>query len=216
MDRKLGILLLCCCLGCFLSGCNKIDSADVGVLLDTMAENGEQTSVLIQKDNTFTDVITESFSKEYYDFKELKEVIEEEISAYNTAHPMEESAAVPIELARVEEKKDTVVLALKYSQWETLQEYSADDAFADAQMTVQTVVNGMALEDTYVDVEGKTVNGVDLNSRAIQKGYCKVTASGVSMTVYFENPVICATQNVKILDAYTVQIPAEACCIITN
>lgn len=216
MSRKISILLLCCLLGCFWVGCSRVSSADVKTILKAMAENGDQTSVLIQRDNTFTDVITESFSEEYYDFDELKQVIESEISAYNAAHQTAEGADDLIELASIERVEDNVVLALKYRQWEALQEYSADVAFANAQMTIQTVVNGMTLEEAYVDAEGKAVDKVELNSSAIQKGYRKITASGQAMTVYLENPVVCATDNVTIVDEYMVQIPEEACIVVVH
>lgn len=69
MRKKTGILLVLC-MFCILTGCAKSDQI-------------EKNSIEVSEKGTITATIHESFDREYYDKKELKETIDAAIKAYN-------------------------------------------------------------------------------------------------------------------------------------
>lgn len=217
MSKKLGAVLLAGLL-CFTAAGCFVKNADTDAVLEALLEKeraGEQ-SIYIGGDDTFTDVITESFQEEYYSLEELKTMITEEIAAYNEQNPQEKGSAMELVSLKLTEETREAILVMKYSSWEKLVSYSAEEAFADVQITSAVMTEADALTGSFVSPESEPVTAENVLEKAAQKKYHKITAEGTDMTIYLERPIICVSDNVTIIDEYTVTVTSEESIIITR
>lgn len=209
--KKMRWILIAALLGCMVMGCgSKVKDNDVKSVMEVMTgEAADKVCVLIQADNTYTDVIREKFDADYYDLNELKEMLNAEIASYNSTE------AKAIEIVSVEQDGDDIVLVLKYQNWDTLAEYSADEAMGNAAISSETMSGTSVLDGALVNAEGASLTATEILNTGVKKGYHKITAAGQAMTIYLEKAVVCTSSNAKIVDAYTVEVPAEECVIVT-
>lgn len=217
MSKKIGAVLLVGLLCCMTAGCT-VKTADTDAVLETLLEKeraGEQ-SVYIRGDDTFTDVITESFREDYYDLEELKSMITEEVTAYNEENPQEKGSAMELVSLKLTEETKEVVLIMQYNSWEKLVSYSAEDTFADTQISSVVMTETDTLTGSFTNPEGEAVTAEDVLDKAAKKKYHKITAAGTDMTIYLERPIICVSDNVTIIDEYTVTVTPEESIIITR
>lgn len=216
MSKKIGVILLAGLLCCMAVGCNGVKNADAEVIMDTLLakERAGELGIYISEEDRFTDVIVESFQEDYYSLEELESMITEEVAAYNEANPLEEGTSMEMVSLEVEEQE--AILIMEYDNWDALSTYSANEAFAAADISSAIMVEGDTLTGTFVDVEGTAMSTEDILKKAAKKKYHKITAAGTAMTIYLERPVLCVSDNVTIVDEYTVQVTADESIIITR
>ncbi len=215
MSKKIGAILLAGLLCCTAGGC-MVKTADTKAVMDTLLvkeREGEQ-SVYIGGDDTFTDVIAESFQEDYYSLEELETMITEEITAYNEQNPQEEGTAMKMVSLEVEEEE--AVLFMNYSTWEALSSYSAEEEFLDAQLSSAVMTETDTLTGSFVNAEGEAEDAEAILKKAAKKKYHKIAAEGTALTIYLERPIVCVSDNVTIVDEYTVQVTADESIIITR
>lgn len=217
MSKKIGAVLLAGLL-CFVAAGCFVKTADTETVLENLLEKERagEPAVYIRGDDTFTDVITEPFQEEYYSLEELKTMITEEITAYNEENPQEKGSAMELVSLKLTEETREAILAMKYSSWEKLVSYSAEDTFADTQISSAVMTEADTLTGSFVNPEGEAVTAEDVLDKAAKKKYHKITAAGTDMTIYLERPIICVSDNVTIIDEYTVTVTPEESIIITR
>lgn len=217
MRRKIGVIILAGLLCCMAAGClNSVKTADTKAVLDTLLtkEQAGEQCIYIREDDTFTDVIAESFEEEYYSLDELKTLVTEEIAAYNEKNPVEDGEA--IKLVSLELKEKEAVLVLQYDSWKDLTAYSAEEEFAQAAISSAVMTEADRLEGSFIGADGEAVVTSDVLSKAVKKKYHMITASGKDMTIYLERPILCVSDNVTVIDEYTVQVTADESIIVTR
>ncbi len=217
MNKRISIILLAGLFCCMAAGCSgMVKTADKEVVMDSLLEKereGEQ-SVYISGDDTFTDLIAESFDEDYYDLEELQAMIAEEVAAYNGENPQESGTAM--EFVGLEVDGEEAVLVMKYGNWEALTEYSAEEAFEGGQLSSKVMTEADTLSGAFVNPEGEAVTAEEVLKKAVKKKYHKIVAAGTELTIYLERPVLCVSENVTIVDEYTVKVTADESIIITR
>lgn len=129
-----------------------------------------ESSISVHKDGSVEQLIVESFDKEYYDIDELESMIEDEIKEF--------SGESKIELEKIKEKDDLVIVKMKFDSFETYNSFNNANNFFG---TVKDALESDLLEN---------VNFIDAKTGKKVKA-SKVTKNESLKVVAFKEDVAC-------------------------
>lgn len=160
----------------------------------------EESTVYVDKDGSVISVDIESFEKDYYDEKELKEYIDEEIDAYTS-----ENGKKSVKLQDVSVEDSVATLKLEY---ETATDYTN---FNGIELYTGTVVKAMAagydFNVDFVSVEDGVVLGTADRDKILQNDDYKVAIIKANTNVQVEGEILfVSTENVELTGKDSVSI----------
>ena len=159
------------------------------------ASKPESSSIEIKKDGSVISTAIESFEQSYYDLNELKQMAEEEISAYNLS-----SGEESISLESLKEDDEVVTMKMSYKD-------SGDYAHFNSETLIYETVeeasgNGQTIPSDLVDTDGENVTSDDF--AGLSSEHVLITSNKTIVT--FPYKVKYVSKGVTILGSKTVDL----------
>ena len=156
-----------------LTGCSK--------KFDLTEEQIEKNILVIKEEGSLQVAITDSFDKDYYDFEEFEEYINEEISDYNN-----EFSDDPISLQVLHQNlnDDKIVVIMSYSDMDHYAEFNGIQGFLTDGGTALQENN--PLPETFLDKKGNEVE----RAEALKKDENKVFAIAEDIEIKVEGKIL--------------------------
>lgn len=115
------------------------------------------STISISKDGHITYFMVEDFSEDYYDIKEIEEMLSEEITQFNEEHGKEEISIESVGMA--EDGSQNIVIELTFLNADDFSKYIGTDIFYGTME--EAIQEGYEISDNLIDVKKKTT--VSLN-----------------------------------------------------
>ena len=149
MSKKLALTLALALVLC-ITGCKN----------DVKVTEFDESTLVIHKDGSVTEIMIDSFEQDYYSQSDLESYIDEQVKAYNRSNPSssDEEGAVSIKKDKVVVEGETARVELTY---EGADDYEAFN-LVELELTTADDVTGDAMMLKYRDAEGNQVSYMDL------------------------------------------------------
>lgn len=149
MSKKLALALALALVLC-TTGCKN----------DVKVTEFDESTLVIHKDGSVTEIMIDSFEQDYYSQSDLESYIDEQVKAYNRSNPSssDEEGAVSIKKDKVVVEGETARVELTY---EGADDYEAFN-LVELELTTADDVTGDAMMLKYRDAEGNQVSYMDL------------------------------------------------------
>lgn len=197
MNKKLALTLALALVLC-ITGCKN----------DVKATEFDESTLVIRKDGSVTEIMIDSFEQDYYSQSDLESYIDEQVKDYNRNNPSssDEEGAVSI-------KKDKVVVEDKTARVELTYEGADDyEAFNLVELEVSTAadVTGDAMMLQFRDAEGNKVSYMDLDDLEKYQAVTVHTTTQVSV----DGKIAYVSDNVTMIDDSTAKCEGTLSVII--
>lgn len=181
------MLLVCCLTGC----------GDQDAVYDT-------TTLVVNSDGTFTEVVVEPFDKEYYDASELESFVRSEIQAYNLR-----KVSTQISLEGVEVEDEIAKVTISYKTDEAYQEFNEGTLFVG---TVREAMDeGYHFDQTFQEY-GKT-DAVSV-AQVTENGNYGIVITAEATNVILPDKILYISENVVTQGKKTAETDAGECYIV--
>lgn len=164
--------------GCLLTGCSSFSP--------------EVTGVSVSKNGTITQVVRENFGEAYYSDEELKNVIDNEVEAYNSAN-----GEKSVRKKRLKIKDQTAELTMSYASYEDYAKFNSIGFYVgDINGAIQA---GFAFEGSFYPVsEGKSLENTVWGSSLMSGKNYKTIVITEALLVEVPGTIAYVSDNVKV------------------
>ncbi|MCU6735292.1 hypothetical protein [Diplocloster agilis] len=159
-----------------------------------------EDTVYIQKKGQITGVIVEDFTKQYYDAEELQDMLNQEITDYNT-----ESGRECVTLQSYEVKDGIVRVLIDYVDADCYGKFNGVDFFAGLYPGIEEY----DLPDTMIKVkDNSSVSMAEVQSEAEEKGY-HATVVSEKTDVKVTSKILYISENMELVDKTTARVVVD-------
>lgn len=163
------ILLVCCLVGC-----------------GDQASTYNATTLVVNSDGTFMEVVVETFDKEYYDASEMENFVRNEIREYNLR-----KVSTQILLEEVEVEDEIAKVTISYKTDEDYREFNEDTLFVGT--VREAMEEGYSFDKTFTEY-GKTdaISVADVT----ENGNYGIVITQQSSNIVVPNKILYISENV--------------------
>ncbi len=180
-------LLVCCLVGC----------GDRTATYDA-------TTLVVNSDGTFMEVVVEAFDKEYYDASELENFVRNEIQEYNL-----NKVSTQISLEEVEVEDEIAKVTISYKQDEDYREFNEDTLFVGT--VREAMEEGYQFDKAFTEY-GKTDN-VSV-AKVTENGNYGIVITQQSTNVVFPSKILYISEGVTTDGKKEAKTGGEECYIV--
>lgn len=197
MNKKLALTLVLVLVLC-ITGCKS----------DVTIKEFDESTLVIGKDGSVTEIIIDSFEQDYYSQSDLESYIDEQVSEYNRNNPSDsdEEGAVSVKKDKVIVEGETARVELTY---EDADDYEAFN-LVELELTSADDVSGAAMMLEFRDVEGNDISYMALEDLEKYQAVTVNTTTQVAVT----GKIAYVSDNVTIIDDSTAKCEGTLSVII--
>ena len=184
----LGMVLLICC----LTGCG-----------DQVATY-DATTLIVNDDGTFQEVVVEAFDKSYYDASELESFVKKELQEYNLR-----KVSTQISLEEVKVEEGTAKVTISYKTDEDYREFNEDTLFVGT--VKEAMEEGYSFDQTFTEY-GKTETVS--TAKVTENGNYGIIITQQATDLVVPNKILYISENVTADGKKKAKANGEECYII--